>query len=209
MEETLRGDGSLFQKLGMLTIRGVAERLGHSDYYAAEYVELNDFVEQIQQRRNYGAGVRTRPQGAILPENELARNELRGMLLGHLGCVEKDGGTLKRENKSREIEKVFREKKLRLALMSNKQAMRVTESQAHLNWLAYIAFLTVGVFVAGPFAIFWEVYGTASTTLDECWNVAQYISVLSRFGAEYAEACNSMLLVAHLEAYSDPLIGYM
>ncbi len=153
----------------------------------------------MQRRPNYGAGVKVRSKLPSPP----GRDDLREMVLANISCVEEEGARhIKRVNKSREIEKEFREKKLQLALMSNKEARRMVGDNRCITRPILLALIMIAIYIGVPVTVYSIVYSRTRSNLDVSWNAGKYVSYARRFTEEYVEVFHSVILMANLNEYA-------
>eukprot|EP01022_Parablepharisma_sp_SALTPOND_P013689 TRINITY_DN183_c0_g1_i2.p1 TRINITY_DN183_c0_g1~~TRINITY_DN183_c0_g1_i2.p1 ORF type:complete len:580 (-),score=22.52 TRINITY_DN183_c0_g1_i2:2395-4134(-) len=161
------------------------------------YSEVKEIIETITERTNYGNSVKLK----TLPNAKEANDEMKGMELGLLACVEEETDTINRVNKSREIEKEFTEKKIQSVLLSNKETKKSVKERSSLAKLFIFFLLTLLLYVFVPLSL--AVFGyflsrvIAYTNLD----VADYVSTHYKFLHESSEAYSNIELIAYLNRY--------
>ncbi len=200
-EKMQSGEYSLFQKLAMYNIQQVVQTAnGNGD----AHLELAESLERVKAWKNYEMTVAKTQRQAPVPF--VAQETFRDMILGQMACAEEDSRCVKRVNKSRKIEKEFKEKKLQSVLLSNKETKRILEEQSGLTRMFCLSLFILAVYATVPMGLIMGFYNSGKDMIDTSLAACQFVSDTNLFKSEVLESFNTLMLLTHINKYHLPFL---
>jgi hypothetical protein len=123
-------------------------------------------------------------------------DELAKVKLNIIRCYEEESGKINRTNKSREIEKEFKEKKVTEVLLSNKETKRAAKETNKASCLLIFSIIMMAIYVGAPLTLACTSYYSASESYDLIWKMSKYSSYVYKYANECTEVYNTLLVLS-------------
>jgi tetrahydromethanopterin S-methyltransferase subunit G len=147
--------------------------------------------------KDYGSFVKFKePQKVPFAEEEAKKAKLN-----ILRCWEEESGTLNRINKSREIEKEFKEKKIEEVLLSNKETKRAGKETGKASGILIFSIIMLIIYAAVPELFVSISFYLSKTYFDVVLDMSKYCSNIYRYGSECSEVYTSLLQLSLINEY--------
>ena len=200
-------DFSLFQHLASTyinnTLYKIEEDVGKED----DKIELNELFEKVKQRKNYALFYQVKTKSQATGGEIANKNALLNITIKHVGNVEEENGHINRINKSREIEKEFKEKKLISVLLSNKETKKTLKESPKFSIRFVSAIVTIAIYVIVPLILAFANYTSSNNSINTVLILTQMLSYNGRVLVESAGVYNSMFLIGYMNTTSYTSFG--
>jgi len=161
------------------------------------YTEIEEIIHEVGNRKNYGKNIELKQ----LIEVKNGNDDLKNMGLGIIACSEEENDNVNRINKSREIEREFKEKKIQSVLLSNKETRKSVEEQTGIIRIFIVPILAMLVYVAIPTSLAAIGYTIADQAVNSNTDVANFVLAHYTYVYESCGIYNTVMLLAFLNRY--------